>query len=147
MNRRYHTVNYDLMMQPLRCRIVRSGRGPFLHRGGVSVGWLEGVDRQNTACFCLSKGFSRLRNGVFMQLKFATSAVVRKGDERTAVSLKNNTFSIFWQKLAGGVQQEIVKTTFPVHLHPESPVSRRRCQTKTDLPAEKRDRKYEFPEK
>lgn len=77
-----------------------------------------------------SEGFSRLRNGVFMQLKFATSAVVRKGDEQTAVSLKNNTFSIFWQKLAGGVQQEIVKTTFPVHLHPESPVSRRRCQTK-----------------
>ena len=88
----------------------------------------------------------------------------RKGDERTAVSLKNNTFSIFWQKLAGGVQQEIVKTTFPVHLHPESPVSRRRCQTKTDhpvekrnpntdfstktrIPVEKRDRKYEFSEK
>ena len=67
-----------------------------------------------------------------MQLKFATYAVERKGDERTAVSLKNNTFSIFWQKLAGGVQQEIVKTTFPVHLHPESPVSRRRCQTKTE---------------
>ena len=43
-----------------------------------------------------------------MQLKFATSAVVRKRNERTAVSLKNNTFSIFGPQLAGGVQQEIV---------------------------------------
>ena len=139
MNRRYLTVNYDFMMQPLRCRLVRSGRGTFLHGGGISLGWLEGVDRQNTACFCLSEGFSRLRNGVFMQLKFATSAVVRKGDERTAVSLKNNTFSIFWQKLAGGVQQEIVKTTFPAHLHPESPVSHRRCQTKNPRAGRERD--------
>ena len=82
-----------------------------------------------------------------MHLKFATSAVERKGDERTAVSLKNNTFSIFWQKLTGGVQQEIVKTTFPVHLHPESPVSRRRCQTKTDHPVEKRNLNTDFSTK